>query len=76
VVRNAVTEEEAEDDEPSASAAGAEADGEEYWEELHELFATITLWLVGLHVAGVLIGCWRHRENLIRAMVSGLKRQA
>jgi len=76
VVRNAVTEEEAEDDEHSASAAGAEADGEEYWEELHELFATITLWLVGLHVAGVLIGCWRHRENLIRAMVSGLKRQA
>ncbi len=76
VVRNAVAEEEAEDNEHSASAAGAESDGEEYWEELHELFATITLWLVGMHVAGVLIGCWRHRENLIRAMVSGLKRQA
>ena len=44
-------------------------------EKIHVLFANLTLGLVGVHILGVLVESVIHRENLIRAMFHGNKKQ-
>lgn len=42
-------------------------------EELHEGASNFMLAVVGVHVAGVALASWLHRENLVRSMVNGKK---
>jgi cytochrome b len=43
--------------------------------ELHESFVYVALGLVALHLMGVVGGSVQHGENLVRAMITGKKRQ-
>lgn len=42
--------------------------------DLHEALSTTLLCLIALHLAGVALASWRHRENLVAAMLHGRKR--
>ena len=42
-------------------------------EELHEGASKFMLALVGVHLAGVAVASWLHRENMVRSMLSGNK---
>ena len=49
--------------------------GEEWVEELHEIVVNITLFLIALHLGGVIYSSLKHKENLVLAMISGWKKK-
>lgn len=46
---------------------------EELWEEVHEASSTFMLFLIILHIAGVIVSGRLHDENLVKAMFTGKK---
>ncbi len=53
---------------------GKQKEGDEFWEEIHEFLANITLLLIFFHIGGVLFSSLLHHENLIKAMITGYKK--
>jgi cytochrome b len=47
--------------------------GGEWLAELHEAVASLMLVVIGVHVVGVVVSSWLHRENLVAAMLHGHK---
>ncbi len=47
----------------------------EFWQDIHEFFADLTVVLVSLHVIGVLFSSFVEKENLVKAMFTGRKQR-
>lgn len=66
-------------EEVAAARAAAQEAGERFryrspYEEPHEVLVNITLVLIILHIAGVALASFVHKESLPKAMVTGMKR--
>jgi cytochrome b len=48
--------------------------GSKLFEHVHEALANLTVVLIIFHVLGVLFASFEHRENLVKAMITGRKR--
>jgi cytochrome b len=48
--------------------------GVEWVEDLHKLTVYATMGLIALHIGGVILAGFEHRENLVAAMITGRKR--
>ncbi len=55
-------------------ATGVMMEDRHWLEDVHEGASVLMLWLIGLHVAGVIVTSLQHRENLIKSMFTGYKR--
>jgi cytochrome b len=74
-----ITEAKAEDDDEDEESKDLDIDhkvdkqAEEFWEELHELLANLTLLLVFLHIGGVIASSIIDKEKLVKTMLTGEK---
>ena len=49
--------------------------GEEWVEDIHEILVNGTLVLIALHVVGIVVASFEHKENLVKSMITGRKRR-
>lgn len=71
----AEAEAEAETETGNSNEKEGEDEGEDFWEEIHEVSSNFMLFLIALHVAGVVLSSRLHKESLVIAMITGKKQR-
>jgi cytochrome b len=67
-------EDEHEADEEHHAESGRNNSKDESWEKIHKGMTNFMLFLIAIHLCGVLVSSWLHRENLILSMITGKKK--
>lgn len=57
----------------SPASVAPPSNEEKFWSDSHHLLVNLMLVLVGIHIIAVLVSSVLHRENLVRAMITGNK---
>lgn len=52
---------------------GRDKKAKDFWEDIHEALANFSMFLVFLHIFGVLLASKVHDEKLVKAMITGYK---
>lgn len=73
IISQALADSDDDDDHERHEKPHHDDDEEEFWEEIHEASSNFMLLLIALHVAGVVVSGRLHRENLVKAMITGNK---
>ena len=61
------------DEEGEGQMSGKQGEEDEFWKEVHEISVNFTLLMVFIHIAGVVVSSRLHKENLVKAMITGKK---
>ena len=51
-----------------------DSDEEEWWEEVHEFLSNLMVLLIVFHIIGVIVSSKIENENLVKAMITGYKK--
>ncbi len=65
----------ADDDEHHHGYTEEDEASEDFWKEIHEAAVNFMLFLIVLHIAGVIYSSRIHNEKLVKAMITGQKNQ-
>jgi len=75
IINKAYADEDEDEDEEEGYRREGNEQGGEFWEEVHEASTNFTLFLIFLHIAGVLVSSRLHKESLVKAMITGKKKE-
>lgn len=74
VISAALADEERDETDTAKETENKEgATAESFWEETHEAAVNFTLFLITLHILGIIISSRLENENLVKAMITGKK---
>jgi len=73
MVRPAFADEDEHDEDSANRGSRQKEQQSEFWEDIHEAMTSFIIFLVIVHVCGVIVSSWVHKENLILGMMTGKK---
>lgn len=73
VISPAYADDDEDDDRDDENRYSEGEEAEEFWEEIHEASSDLMLFLIFLHITGVILSARLHDENLVKAMFTGKK---